>query len=655
MTSIAEVLLPIAVKTPFTYQLPEGINPLQPGQIVLVPFRRREQWGIVWQTNSAPYEGSLKSILDISSLPCFSAPFLTFLKRAADYNYFPLGLSLKLALHPDFLKDKKVRKPLAIPLPQLDHHHPTFSPEQQQAIDHITTCLQENTFHPLVIDGITGSGKTEVYLEAVHHALQQNKQVLILLPEIALTNQLFDRFSKRFGVPPLVWHSHISSATKRQIWQAVLKGEARVIIGARSALFLPFQTLGLIVVDEEHDSSYKQEDQITYNGRDMAVLRASLEHATILLVSATPSLETVQNMKTGRYHRLPLTSRHGQAVLPSITPLDMRQQPKGWLSPPLRHAIQETLDRQQQVMLYLNRRGYAPLTLCRQCGHRVMCPHCAVALVDHKERQRLCCHHCGYSIAPLKECPECHTEDSFIPCGPGVERIHEQVCRFFPQARVLTLTSDSFSSAILLEEMLQKIKGHQVDIIIGTQILAKGHHFPLITLVGVIDADLGLSGGDLRAAERTYQLLHQVAGRAGREKNKGSVLLQTYTPDHPVMQSLCQQDRDTFNTLELEDRQQHFMPPFSRLISLQLTGRDHTLVAATARQLGLKIPRTSDIHIYGPTPAPIAFLRGKYRWRFLIKAEKSYPFQRFLDHWLATLTLPSSIHLQIDVDPQTFY
>lgn len=655
MRQIVDVLLPLSIKTPFTYALPLELDSVSVGDLVLVPFRGKEQWGVVWQISASPYEGELKFIKKKANLPGLSSRFLTFLKRVAEYNYFPLGLSLKLALSQAFLEEKKTRKFADLSPLKTDFHTPSFSPEQQDAIHSMADAMQRSTFQPIVLDGITGSGKTEVYLEAIHHALNANKQVLVLLPEIALTNQMLARFERRFGKAPLLWHSDVSPTFKRQTWQAILKGEAQVIVGARSALFLPFKDLGLIIVDEEHDGSYKQEDQITYHARDMAVLRAHVDQVPIVLVSATPSLETVQNIEAGRYKKLILSTRHGDAVLPSIQPIDMRQQPKGWLSPPLLNAIQKTLQREEQVMLFLNRRGYAPLTLCRQCGLQLTCPACAVALVEHKHNQRLCCHHCGYSQTLPQSCPECKTEDSFIPCGPGVERVHESVKKLFPKARIEILTSDTLTSVSLLNEIIEKIRNHKVDIIIGTQLLAKGHHFPLITLVGVIDADLGLSGGDLRCGERTYQLLHQVSGRAGREKHRGHVLLQTYAPDHPVMQSLCQQNRDEFNRLELIDRELHHMPPFSRLVSIHLAARDQALVAEAAKRLGLKAPKVDEVQIMGPAPAPLAYLRGKYRWRFLLKADKGYPIQRLLDHWLGQIKLSSNITLDVDIDPQSFY
>lgn len=655
MQQRVDVLLPIAVNTAFSYIVPAEMGTLSEGDIVLVPFRGKKQWGVIWHLSDEPFEGELKSVLAKSSLPAFSLNFLGFLTRVSDYNYFPIGLGLRLAISQNFLEDKNVRKLIDLSSLDLHFHNPVFSNEQAEAVQIIKTSIEAGKFQSIVLDGVTGSGKTEVYLEAIAYALSLGKQVLVLLPEIALTTQILSRFEKRFGKPPLLWHSNVSAASKRQTWQAILKGQAQVIIGARSALFLPFPNLGLIVIDEEHDGSYKQESQVSYHARDMGVLRASLEALPILLVSATPSLETVQNVITNRYEKISLHNRHGQAVIPSIASIDMRQQPRGWLSIPLVKAIQQTLDNQEQVILFLNRRGYAPLSLCKQCGYRITCPSCAVALVEHKSQNRLYCHHCGYSQTLPKTCPDCQTEDSFIPCGPGVERVYEQVCKIFPQARVEILTSDTLTTISVLNEVIRKIRNHEVDIIIGTQVLAKGHHFPLITLVGVIDADLGLSGGDLRCGERTYQLLHQVSGRAGREERRGQVLLQTYSPDHPVMQSLCAQDRDRFNQLELEDRVTHQMPPFSRLVAVNLSARDQTVVAGAARVLAVKAPKIDEVQILGPAPAPISFLRGKHRWRFLLKVPKNYPIQRFLDHWIGGVKLSSAVKVVVDIDPQSFY
>lgn len=651
------VLLPVAVSQPFTYAY-ESESSLPAGQLVTVSFRNKPVTGVVWTENSAQaesaFKGKLKNIEAVLDLPPFSASHLTFLQKVADYTLAPLGNILRMTLQTEFTKEKNTRKKLVLEDPQFNQSDFSLSEEQAYAAQEISTCIQSNQFQPFILDGITGSGKTEVYLSAVQTALESDKQVLILLPEIALTTQFFHRFERRFGCSPLQWHSTISASQRRQTWQAILSGKGQVIVGARSALFLPFQNLGLIIVDEEHDGSFKQEEQVIYNGRDMAVLRAHLDKIPIVLASATPSLETLQNGIQGKYRSLILKHRHGGASLPTIRAIDMRQQPRGWLSPPLILAMEETLARGEQVMLFLNRRGYAPLILCKGCGFRFTCLHCESALVEHRRTNALLCHHCGYTQPPPQECPDCHQKETLIPCGPGVERVFERVEKIFPNACAKIITSDEITCVAKLQELLRQINNHEINILIGTQILAKGHHFPLITLVGVIDADLGLKGGDLRCAEKTYQLLHQVAGRAGRESRPGTVLLQTFEPEHPLMQAIIKQDRDTFVELELEDRQNHGMPPFGRLASLTLSSPQSELVAQTARQLGQSFPRQWPLELYGPTPAPLSFVRGRHRWRLLLKADKSTPLQRYIQEWLKQQKIPSAVQLSIDIDPYNF-
>ncbi len=644
------VLIPVALDTVFSYSHPE---PLSLGTFVKVPFRGRSLIGVVWE-NDTLYTGKARPIERVYDLPVMPVVTRDLLRRLAEYTMTPLGNTLRLAYSPPFFDNKKTRKPLVIENPDFSRQAVSLSDEQQIAANAISGRVREHTYQTFLLDGITGSGKTEVYLAAIQTALEAGKQALILLPEIALTNQWLDRFERRFGCPPLQWHSTMPESVRRQTWQAVLKGEAKVIVGARSALFLPYPALGIIVVDEEHDGSFKQEEQIIYNARDMAVLRAHLESCPVVLASATPALETVQNVIDGRYQELTLTSRHGSASLPDIKTIDMRKQPKGWISPPLLNALHETLARGEQSILFLNRRGYAPLTLCHSCGHRFNCLNCDAWMVDHKRTAKLHCHHCGYEQDTPTHCPECHKPDTLIPCGPGVERVHEIIEKLIPEARCRIITSDEITSVDGLNDLVTQIRNHDVDILIGTQILAKGHHFPLITLVGVVDADLGLSGGDLRCAERTYQLLHQVSGRAGREELSGTVLLQTFQPDHPLMEAMVCQDRDYFNQLELQERREHSMPPFGRLVSVTLAANNPDLVARTARHLGQTAPRHPDVTLYGPTPAPLSFVRGKHRWRLLFKAPKTFPIQRVLTAWLKTQDLPSTVQLIIDVDPYSF-
>ncbi|MFD1626728.1 primosomal protein N' [Azospirillum griseum] len=534
---------------------------------------------------------------------------------------------------------------------------PTLSDHQAAAADDLRQRVRAGGYTTVLLDGVTGSGKTEVYYEAIAAALEQGKQALILLPEIALSAQWLDRFARRFGAAPAEWHSELTGSQRRDTWRAVAKGEVPVVVGARSALFLPYPDLGVIIVDEEHDSAYKQEEGAIYHARDMAVARAHLGGLPIVLVSATPSLETKVNADSGRYTRIALPSRHGGAQLPEVALVDLRRDrppARHWLAPSLRQALADTLAAGEQAMLFLNRRGYAPLTLCRACGHRMQCPNCTAWLVEHRLARKLQCHHCGLQQPLPPACPECGEEGTMAACGPGVERIAEEVAELFPDARAAIMASDTLFGPRAIQEMVRKISDHELDLIIGTQVMAKGHHFPMLTLVGVVDADLGLNGGDLRAAERTYQLLHQVAGRAGRGERPGTVMLQTFMPEHPVMQALAAGDRDGFYQLEAEMRQDAGMPPFGRLAALIVSGEDPTLVDRVALALGRAAPRDDTVHVLGPAPAPLALLRGRHRRRLLLKAPRATQVQALIAAWLERVEIPPAIRVQIDVDPYSF-
>ncbi len=546
------------------------------------------------------------------------------------------------------------------PRPDPDASPKTLSGAQRLAADDLAAKVAAATYSVTLLDGVTGSGKTEVYFEAVAAALRAGKQALVLLPEIALSAQWLDRFAQRFGVRPAEWHSEMAPPLRRHTWRAVARGEARVVVGARSALFLPYPDLGLIVVDEEHEAAFKQEDGVIYHARDMAVARAHLGRFPIVLASATPSLETLVNAETGRYSRIDLPSRHGGASMPDVTLIDMRRKDQApparqWLSPVLREALSQTMLAGEQGMLFLNRRGYAPLTLCRGCGHRLQCPNCTAWLVEHRLTRRLQCHHCGYQAKSPDACPECEAEGSFVACGPGVERVAEEVATLFPDARVAMMTSDTLTGPQALRTVIEQVKDGAIDLLIGTQVMAKGHHFPMLTLVGVVDADLGLAGGDPRASERTFQLLHQVAGRAGREERPGRVMLQTYMPENPVMQALLTHDRDTFLAIEAEQRRPLEMPPFGRMAALIVSGEDEAAVDAAAAALGRTAPRErEDLTILGPAPAPLAVLRGRYRRRLLLKGPKTVALQPVLHEWLMRVQVPSSVRIQVDIDPYSF-
>ena len=537
---------------------------------------------------------------------------------------------------------------------------PVLSDEQQVAATTIADSLGGG-FTPFLLDGVTGSGKTEVYFDTVQRVLETGKQVLILLPEIALSAAWKARFADRFGVMPQEWHSDVGAGEKRKLWRFALSGDASVVVGARSALFLPFADLGLIVVDEEHEHAYKQEDKVIYQARDMAVLRARLESCPVILASATPSLESWVNAgmvgDPPRYRRVVLPKRIGKATLPEITAVDMRRTPpeRGrWLAPPLVAAIADRLERGEQSLLFLNRRGYAPLTLCGSCGHKLTCPNCDSWMVMHRLAGRLRCHHCGFEARPSRDCGKCGEEDSMQACGPGVERLAEEVLQRFPESRFGVFSSDTVASPGSAEAFVSSVTAGEVDIIIGTQMAAKGHHFPNLTLVGIVDADLGLAGGDLRAAERSFQMMAQVAGRAGRADRPGLAMLQTLDAENVVMQTLLSGDRDAFLKSESEARRLAAMPPYSRLAALLVSASDETRLRTAVRLLETARPHYNGVGIFGPNMAPLAFLRGRYRARALIQAEKSIDIQAVINSWIGSVRLPSGVRLQIDIDPYNF-
>lgn len=546
----------------------------------------------------------------------------------------------------------------AFDAPDPDHAPANLNADQAVAAEAMTHA-PDSGFAACLLDGVTGSGKTEAYLEAVARTLRADPaaQILILLPEIALTQALIARIADRFGAAPAEWHSGIAPPRRRQIWEAVVAGRCNIVVGARSALFLPFSNLRLLIVDEEHDGSFKQEDGLIYHGRDLAVARARIEGATVVLASATPSLETLWNAQGGRYRWLKLGARHGPAVMPDIQLLDLRQappDPQTWLSQPLREAIGETLVRGEQTLLFLNRRGYAPVVLCRACGHRLTAPDTDSWLVEHRYTGRLVCHLTGFSMARPKHCPSCGAEDSLVSVGPGVERVEEEVRQLFPEARTAVFSSDTVPDARAAKALIQAMVDGRIDILVATQAAAKGHNFPNLTLVGVIDADLGLRGGDLRAAERTFQLLTQATGRAGRADRPGRALLQTWTPEHPVLQALAAGDRDGFVAAEMAEREAAALPPHGRLAALILSSENAVAVEKLAADLAAAIPNAERLEVYGPADAPLGLIRGRRRKRLLVRADRDVDLQGFLRAWLGRVKVPGSVRLSIDVDPYSF-
>ncbi|MDR3498509.1 MAG: primosomal protein N' [Parvibaculum sp.] len=713
------VLIPLALPAPYDYEVPDGLT-AEEGAYVIVPLGSQEALGVVWGPGSGEVDRKkLKPIIEVLDAPPMPEAARRFIDWIAGYTLSPRGSVLRLALRaPGALEPQRMRvayrlvdkRPArmtparlrvidtamdqfartarelaeaagvsdsvvrglieagafeevelpgeaAFPEPDFGMSGAALSPEQAEAAASLRAHVAKGAFASVLLDGVTGSGKTEVYFEAVAEALARGRQALILLPEIALTNQFLDRFEARFGVKPAEWHSDLSTKERIRVWRGVAEGRARVVVGARSALFLPFPELGLIVVDEEHEAAFKQEDGVAYHARDMAVVRASIGGFPIVLSSATPSLETVVNAEQGRYDRVALPQRHGAAELPSIEAIDMRETPpeRGrWLAPKLVAEIATALAAGEQAMLFLNRRGYAPLTLCRTCGHRIECPQCSSWLVEHRFRRELVCHHCGYTAPVPKACPSCGAVDSLVACGPGVERIAEEVAEIFPEARVALLSSDNHRGPLSHAEAFRAIEAREVDIIVGTQMVAKGHHFPWLTVVGVVDADLGLENGDLRAAERTFQLLQQVAGRAGRAERPGRVYLQTYMPEHSVMRALVAGDRDAFLKREAEARERVKLPPYGRLVGVVVSSADAALAQKWARELARAVPRAEDVAVLGPAPAPLALLRGRTRLRFLVKASRGVNVQAYMQAWLGAVKVPAAVRVSVDIDPYSF-
>ncbi|PPD46241.1 MAG: primosomal protein N' [Methylocystis sp.] len=734
---VADVLAPVAVEAPYSYLTPPAMG-LQPGDSVKIPLGTREAYGVVWSVEPAGAQrGNLKTVIARLDRPPMSQKLRDFIDWLARYTLTPRGMALRLAtraaeeaapetprtlyratgakpgrLTPtrarvleaaeggmaftkkalaeaaacssgvlDALVDEGALEAIAAPPEPVaraldpDFAAPVLEPAQRLAADALAQAVHARAFRPFLLEGVTGSGKTEVYFEAIAAALKDGGQALVMMPEIALTAQFLERFAARFGEKPAEWHSGVSERKRARIWRAAATGELSVVAGARSALFLPFRDLRLIVVDEEHEGAYKQDDGASYHARDMAVVRARFEDAALVLASATPSIETRVNAERGRYAHLRLDSRAGARPMPILAPVDMRVEgpERGrWLAPRLALAVGEAIARGEQALLFLNRRGYAPLTLCRECGHRFRCTQCDSWLVEHRFRRALVCHHCGHTERRPHACPECGAEDSLTACGPGVERLAEEAATLFPDARILVLSSDFPGGAERLRRELDEIAKGAFDIVIGTQLVAKGHNFPHLTLVGVVDADLGLGSGDPRAAERTFQLLAQVTGRAGRGDNPGRALIQTFQPEHPVIAALLSGDAEKFYAQEIALRERAGLPPFGRLAALIVSGKDAAATEAHARALARAahdlppspryrvaalggIPDSDEIMMLGPAEAPVALIRGRFRYRLLVKAPRSADVQGFLrDLVKASPRERGGIRVQIDVDPQNF-
>jgi primosomal protein N' (replication factor Y) len=629
------------------------------GQVVSVPFKSKEKLGIIFALSETT-ELDIEKIRPISIFldqNAFRINFLKFIQAAASYYYDSTNNFLKLALvNDDLFKPCSISK---VPDVNKIIEQTKLSDEQSNVLKILLQNYAHKDYQVNLLQGITGSGKTEVYLSLAQHVMhnvEKGGQVLILLPEIALTNQLIAMIENKFGFKPAIWHSETKPREKRRIYQGILSGEISLIIGARSALFLPYQNLRLLVVDEEHDQSYKQEEKTLYHARDMAVYRAFYEKFMVLLVSATPSIETIANVTNGKYQQVSLLNRFGGNKIPIFRVIDLRHEqvlPNCWISNSLRAEILNVLAKGEQVLLYLNRRGYAPLSICSHCGFRLTCPNCSTWLVEHKADSILKCHHCGYSKKNHNICPSCKSKDTLKPCGPGVERIAEEVRSFLPEISISIITKDTTKTVLKAQELFNEIRENKTQVIIGTQMIAKGHHFPNLTLVGIIDADIGFTGGDLRATEKTYQLLEQVSGRSGREK-PGKVVIQTYNAENKLLNCIIKNDREGFVEEEIKLRKFFKMPPFTKLITILISSKREEVALNFAKMLVNKAPRSKDIEVYGPSPAQIVRIKNQFRYRILIKISKSLNYNSFLKAWLSKLKVPHYINLRVDIDPYNF-
>ena len=715
-----EVLLPVALDRTLTYAVPPGLE-VAPGDVVVAPLGQRSGVGVVWDGAPKAGESvRLKSLEGAVAARPLPEPMRRFIDWVADYTLSPRGQVLRMALRGlgdetppepkmglratgsaparmtparekvlavaadgivrakprlaeaagvsasvvDGLLAEGVLETAELPppppprAPDPSLPGPKLSPHQEHAAEALRRVVADGAFRVVLLDGVTGSGKTEVYCEAVAEALKRGRQVLVMAPEIALTVPFLDRFAKRFGARPAVWHASVGEKGRSEVRRGVADGSVRAVVAARSGLFLPFRELGLIVVDEEHDSAYKQEDGVLYNARDMTVVRARLESAAVVLASATPSLESRVNADRGRYARLALPARFGGRPMPDIAAIDMRKAgpPRGqWLAPRLVSAVTETLAAGEQALLFLNRRGYAPLTLCRRCGHRMKCPNCSTWLVEHRFRSSLVCHHCGHSGPTPSSCPSCAAEDALVALGPGVERIHDEAAARFPEARISVLSSDALYGGERLKSELESIERGDVDLVIGTQMVTKGHHFPKLTLVGAVDADFALGAADPRAGERTFQMLQQVAGRAGRGDRPGRALLQTFDPEHPAIRALVAADREGFYAIEGEARRAARMPPFGRLAAVIVSGPARDVAEAHGRALARAAPKHEAVRVLGPAEAPLAMVRGRHRMRLLAQSDRAFDLPAYMRAWLAAAPAPKGgVRVAVDVDPQSF-
>ena len=659
-TYYINVLLAYSLSKEFTYKLNSDHKPTV-GSIVLVPFRSKKYTGVITSiadTKKIP-DKEIREILEISNVAKLNSKIIKFMNWVADYNLIDRGYILKMILaqekvyfskrnsKDDIVSKKPKPKPISLNL------------EQDEATNKIIKLIKKNDYITLLLDGIPGSGKTEVYFKVLQNEFFLNSQILILFPEVSLSNEFVRRIEDRFGFSPEIWHSKITASQKKKILKRIISGEARIIVGARSALFLPYHKLGMIIIDEEHDSSYKQEEKGIYHARDMSVVKASIEKIPLLLVSATPSLETTYNVLTKKYSKVSLKNKFSSTPMPKIQIVDMKKEKLAkdrWISNVLSENIEIALKNKRQALLFINKRGFAPVVICKSCGHKITCKNCSSYLVEHIKSKSLLCHHCGFNLNTFSLCcPECNNDNKeFIDYGVGVEKVYTEISRKFPSARICLFSSDHINSQEEMSEKIKQIIDYKFDIIIGTQMITKGYHFPKLTCVGIIDADMTLRGGDLRASEKTYQILYQVAGRAGRSDSVGKVFLQTYFPKNETILSLAQMERDNFYLNEINSRNESSLPPIGKMAALIVSGNNNEEVRKQCLVLSNEMPLIKDLEIYGPAPAPLSRLKGKFRQRFLVHDKKARNMQKIVNAWLSNSKTKLKVNISVDIDPYTF-
>ena len=646
------ILLPNIFNYPFTY---ESDIELKIGDFVEVPFGKSKITGVVWDNFEKNSKKSFKvrKIIRKLEIPNLKKKTLQFLNWFSEYNLVPKGMALKLVL----LSGKAVEKLDKKFDSDLNHtiqkNFFELTNEQKKILNEINISNQKFNVH--VLQGTTGSGKTIVYFEALKKILEKGFQGLIMLPEIGLTNQFEKKFIEFFGFKPAIWHSGITKKNKEIIWSGIINGEIKVVIGARSSLFLPFKKLGLIIVDEEHDQSYKQDEGVIYNARDMAISRASFENIPINLITAVPSVETYENIKKKKYNISKLTKRYKNASLPNyeiINLNDVKLENHSWISKQIINKVNSHLEKKDQVLFFLNRRGFSPNVLCKKCFNSFSCPNCSINLVYHKNKKNLLCHYCGFKSFLERNCTKDGLCD-FIFSGPGVERISEEVKKNFPSKKIEIFSSDTMNKKSS-KDKLERIINNEIQILVGTQLISKGFHFPNLNCIVVVDIDLSSQGHDLRSAEKNLQLYHQLSGRAGRTGQSSTVYFQTYNYNTKMISDITDKNPEIFLDKEIEIRKKNSLPPFQRFISLILTGENEVKLEKEAMKFKLAIENKIYGKILGPVSAPIFRLKRKYRVRLLIRGSKTLKLQNSLASIISRYKFSSGIKLSVDVDPISF-